>query len=73
MSVKLNGNRCEKINRNVAKMFAVYGITCVPISGFEIAVKMGIKVTRYSAYSKETQALLLKESSDGFSMMVDNL
>lgn len=72
MEVNLSGNRCEEIKRDVAKMFVDYGITCVPISGFEIAVKMGIKVTRYSAYQKETRMILLKESSDGFSMMVDN-
>lgn len=72
MGVKLNGNRCEEIKRDVAKMFVDYGITCVPISGFEIAVKMRIKVTQYSAYSKEIRAILLKESLDGFSMMVDN-
>ena len=72
MEVKLSGIRCEEIKRDVAKMFVDYDITCVPISGFEIAVKMGIKVTRYSAYSKRIKAILLRESSDGFSMMVDN-
>lgn len=72
MGIKLNGSRCEEIKRAVAKMFVEYSITCVPISGFEIAVKMGIKVTRYSAYSKEIRAILFKESSDGFSMMVDD-
>ncbi len=42
MGVKLNGNRCEEIKRDVAKMFVDYGITCVPISGFEIAVKQQV-------------------------------
>ena len=72
MKVKLSSIRCEEIKRDVVKMFVDYDITCVPISGFEIAVKMGIKVTRYSVYSKKIKEILLRESSDGFSMLVDN-
>lgn len=49
-------------------MFAEYGISCVPISGFELAHKMGIKVILYSAIAPSKRWLLLKKSEDGFSV-----
>lgn len=47
-------------------MFEEYNISCVPISGFEIATRMGIKVIPYSSFDKQIQKLLLKKSEDGF-------
>lgn len=69
MAIKLSGKRCEEIKRIVAEMFVKYDVSCVPISGFEIAKKMGIKIIPYSAYPSETQLLMMKESEDGFSIM----
>ena len=47
-------------------MYEKYDISCAPISGFEIATKMGIKVIPYSAYKLKHRYLLWKESNDGF-------
>ena len=68
LEIKLSSRRCEEIKRIIVKMFVMYGISCVPISGFEIAQKMGIKVISYSAYPLEKRKLLLKKSVDGFSV-----
>ena len=40
-------------------MFVNYGVSCVPINGFEIAHKMGIKVIPYSAIAASKRWLLL--------------
>lgn len=66
MGIKLSGKRCEEIKRIVVDLFNRYGISCVPISAYEIATKMGIKVIPYSAYQGRTRVLLLKKSRDGF-------
>ena len=49
-------------------MFVEYGVSCVPINGFEIAYKMGVKIIPYSAYSPDKRWLLIKKSEDGFSV-----
>ena len=38
----------------------------MPVNGFEIATKMGVKVIPYSSKDKDTQRLLIKKSEDGF-------
>lgn len=68
MGIRLSNNRYEEIKRVVVKMFADYGVSCVPISGFEIAKKMGVKVIPYSARPESVQQLMRKESLDGFSI-----
>lgn len=49
-------------------MFVKYDVSCVPINGFELATKMGIKVIPYSAIPESKRWLLLKKSEDGFSV-----
>ena len=49
-------------------MFEEHGVSCVPINGFEIAHKMGIKVIPYSAIAPSKRWLLIKKSEDGFSI-----
>lgn len=66
MGIQLSGARCEEIKRTVVSFFEKYDVACVPISGFEIAVKMGVSVVPYSAKPESTQRLMLKESKDGF-------
>ena len=63
---RLSDERYEEIKEVVVDMFERYEVSCVPISGFEIAAKMRIKVVAYSAYDKTTQSLLRKKSKDGF-------
>lgn len=68
MSIRLSNERCEEIKLIVVEMFVKYDVSCVPISGFEIAKKMGIRVIPYSVYPESTQLLMLKKSEDGFSV-----
>ena len=68
MSIKISNQRYEEIKRIVVRMFVKYGVSCVPINGFEIAHKMGIKIIPYSAIAASKRWLLLKKSEDGFSV-----
>lgn len=68
MEIRLSDDRCEEIKKIIVSLFENYNINCVPISGFEIASKMGIKVIPYSSKKTATKKLCLKESDDGFSI-----
>lgn len=72
MEIRLSDERCEEIKKEVVNLFEQYNINCVPISGFEIASKMGIKVMPYSSKSDEARKLCFKESEDGFSVRKGN-
>ena len=61
--------RYEEIKMIVVDMFEKCGVSCVPISGFEIAIRMGVTVIPYSVYDKEIRHLMLKRSTDGFSII----
>ena len=63
---KLTNQRYEEIKQIVVDMFETYQITCVPISGFEIAVRMNVPIIPYSAFDKNIRKLLCKKSEDGF-------
>ena len=52
-------------------MFEEYGVSCVPINGFEIANKMGVRVIPYSAFPARVRYLMEKYSIDGFSVLRD--
>lgn len=71
MVLRLTDERFEQIKESVVKMYEQFNITCVPISAFEIAIKTGIKVIPYSAYSERIQTIMLEESEDGF-VAIDN-
>lgn len=66
MGIKLSNNRYEEIKKIIVNIFVKYNVSCVPISGFELATKMGIKVIPYSAIHENKRPLLLKKSEDGF-------
>lgn len=72
MSFKVPGFRCEEIKEIVVDLFCKYNICCIPISGFEIATKLGINVIPYSARPNNVKELLLEKSEDGFSVKYDN-
>lgn len=59
--MRLTNKRYEEIKNLVADLFIELDITCTPISGFEIAKKLGIIIIPYSA-KKENQRL--KEMSE---------
>ena len=66
MGISLSHERYEKIKRIIVNMFVKYGVSCVPVNGFELATKMGIKIIPYSAIVESKRYLLIKKSEDGF-------
>lgn len=66
MGICLSDKRYEEIKRIVVNMFVKYEVSCVPVNGFELATKMNIKITPYSAIAESKRHLLLKKSEDGF-------
>lgn len=72
MDIKLSDDRLEEIKEEVANLFKDCNICCVPINGFEIASKKGVKVFPYSCKSEKIKEQCLKESEDGFSILKDN-
>ncbi len=70
--MRLPDERYEFIKGEVVALFERYDIRCIPISGFELACKMGIKLVPYSALAKDQCMAAMKISSDGF-YMEDNL
>ena len=72
MSIVLSDKRYEEIKRTVVDTFVKYGVTCVPVNGFEIATKMGVKVIPYSSKDKRIQKLFFKKSEDGFCVEKDD-
>lgn len=72
MSITISNQRYEEIKRIIVNMFVKYGVSCVPINGFEIAHKMSIKVIPYSSIATSKRWLLIKKSKDGFSVEKTN-
>ena len=66
MGISLSHTRYEEIKKIVVDVFAKYNVSCVPVSSFELATKMGVKVIPYSAIPASKRWLLLKKSEDGF-------
>lgn len=66
MGISLSHTRYEEIKQIVVDMFVKYDVCCVPVNGFELATKMGIKVIPYSATPELKRWLLFKKSEDGF-------
>lgn len=66
MAFRLSDNRCEEIKEIVVNTFEELDIRCIPISGFEIATKLGAIVVPYSSKSVETHHIMLEETMDGF-------
>jgi Zn-dependent peptidase ImmA (M78 family) len=63
--MKLTDQEYESIKQEVIDILARYDIRCTPISGFEIAQKMGIIVMPYSALTKKQRQAVEEISSDG--------
>lgn len=66
MGISLSHERYEEIKRTVVELFVRYDVCCVPVNGFELATKMGVKVIPYSAFPRSKRHLLLMKSGDGF-------
>jgi len=64
--MRLDDSTYEYIKEEVAALFICYDVKCIPISGFELALKMGITLIPYSALSGEKKQAAMKMSPDGF-------
>ncbi|MCI1654075.1 MAG: ImmA/IrrE family metallo-endopeptidase [Lachnospiraceae bacterium] len=63
---KLTNEEYEFIKGEVIHIFVRYKVKCIPVSGFEIASKMGITLIPYSGLSKRKLEAVLRVSKDGF-------
>ena len=66
MGISLSHRRCEEIKRIIVDLFVEYDVCCVPVNGFELAIKMGVTIIPYSATPVAKRHLLYKKSQDGF-------
>lgn len=65
--MRLSDARYEDIKRIIVQMYEATNVCSTPISGFEIATRMGISVIPYSAFVPSKKSLALTFSGDGFS------
>ena len=70
--MKLDDTVYEYIKEEVIDLFVRNDIKCTPISGFELAQKMGIIVIPYSALTEQQLKAARQTSSDGFYMEPGN-
>lgn len=63
---KLTDEEYEFIKGEVCHIFEKYKVKSIPVSGFEIAVKMEITVIAYSGLSSKKLNTAMKVSEDGF-------
>lgn len=66
--MRLSDETYEYIKQAVADMFVDYDIKGMPISAFEIAIKIGLTVIPYSALDEKKHQVALKYSTDGYSV-----
>ncbi len=66
--MRLENKQYEEIKQTVIDIFEEYDVKSIPISAFEIAVKMGLRVIPYSSLSKKRKLAAKKISLDGFSI-----
>lgn len=64
--MRLDDETYEYIKGEVVDLFERYDVKCIPISGFELAVKIGIVLVPYSSLSEEKLLHVMEFSSDGF-------
>lgn len=63
---RLTDDRYEFIKEEVVHLFEHYGVNCIPINGFELAYKLGIRLVPYSTLSKKKREAAMRISPDGF-------
>lgn len=64
--MRLDDSTYEYIKEEVTDLFVRYDVNCIPISGFEIATKMGMIPVPYSSLSTKKRDAAQNLSSDGF-------
>ena len=70
--MRLEDERYESIKTEVTNLYRENDIKSTPISSFEVAIKLGIKIYPYSSLGKRGKKLALKRSNDGFSVFYNN-
>ena len=63
---RLSDDRYEFIKEEVVHLFEHYSVNCIPINGFELAYKLGIRLIPYSTLSKKKRLASMRISPDGF-------
>ncbi len=63
---KLTNDEYEFIKGEVIHVFEKYEIKCIPVNGFEIAIKMGVKLITYSSLPEKKLKAAMLQSSEGF-------
>lgn len=66
--MRLSDEQYEFIKGEVVALFERYDVRCIPISGFELAYKMGIALIPYSSLTEKQRSAVMKLSTDGFYM-----
>lgn len=64
--MKLSDDEYEYIKQEVIDLFERYCVRCIPISGFELAMSMGIVLIPYSSLSENKLNAVSAFSPDGF-------
>lgn len=64
--MKLENDDYEYIKSEVIDLFERFDVRCIPISGFELAMKMGIVLIPYSSLADRKQHAAYSISPDGF-------
>lgn len=64
--MKLSDERYEEIKNIVGGVFGRYNITTIPINPFELAHKMGFKISPYSSLDPSIRLICYKFNKDGF-------
>ena len=64
--MRLSDEQYEFIKGEVVSIFERYGVHCIPINGFELAYKMGIKLIPYSSLDEKKREAVMTISTDGF-------
>ena len=64
--MRLSDETYEYIKSEVIDLFIRYDVKCIPISGFELAAKMGIMLVTYSSLSERKLEKVIEVSDDGF-------
>ena len=66
--MRLSNEQYEFIKEEVVALFEHYDVRCIPISGFELAYKMGIMLVPYSSLTSRKRNSVNRFSPDGFYM-----
>ena len=69
--MRLFDEQYEFIKGEVLAIFERYDGRCIPISGFELAYKMGMTLIPYSFLNEKKRAAAMRSSTDGFYLAVN--